>query len=131
MFINKKTNAFIILILYILIDFIEIIKKKNKYNDGKKFIDKCLIDKNIKNYNIAYQFPLLSIIIPAFNCEKTIQFPISSIQNQNISTFEIILINAFGLLLKIYMLGNLHIFLLFVRMLIMLHNNKDYKYLFL
>jgi glycosyltransferase involved in cell wall biosynthesis len=96
MFINKKTNAFIILILYILIDFIEIIKKKNKYNDGKKFIDKCLNDTNIKNYNIAYQFPLLSIIIPAFNCEKTIQFPISSIQNQNISTFEIILINDFS-----------------------------------
>ena len=46
MFINKKTNAFIILILYILIDFIEIIKKKNKYNDGKKFIDKCLNDMN-------------------------------------------------------------------------------------
>ena len=36
------------------------------------------------------------MIIPAYNCEKAILYPIISIQNQNISNFEIILINDFS-----------------------------------
>ena len=94
--INKKFIAFVFFILYILNNFFEIIIKENKYNEGKKFIDKCLNNLNIKNYGSFPDYPILSVIIPVFNCEKTILYPISSIQNQNISNFEIILINDFS-----------------------------------
>ena len=40
--------------------------------------------------------PIISVIIPVFNCEKSIKYAISSIQNQNITNFEIILINDFS-----------------------------------
>ena len=59
--------------------------------NGKKFIDKCLNEKN-KNYRIKVK-PIISSIIPVFNCEKTISASINSIQNQNFTDFEIILIN--------------------------------------
>jgi len=59
--------------------------------NGKKFIDKCLNEKN-KNYRIKFK-TIISSIIPVFNCEKTIRASINSIQNQNFTDFEIILIN--------------------------------------
>ena len=59
--------------------------------NGKKFIDKCLNEKN-KNYKIKVK-PIISSIIPVFNCEKTIRASINSIQNQNFTDFEVILIN--------------------------------------
>ena len=36
---------------------------------------------------------LISVVIPVFNCEKSINASIRSIQNQNFSEIEIILIN--------------------------------------
>ena len=90
--INKKYIVFIIFIIYVINNILEILIKENKYNDGKKFIDKCLSDLNIKSYDFYPEYPLLSVIIPVFNCEKTILYPISSIQNQNLSNFEIVLI---------------------------------------
>ncbi len=59
--------------------------------NGKKFIDKCMNEKN-KNYKIKVQ-PIISSIIPVYNCEKTIKASVNSIQNQNLTNFEIILIN--------------------------------------
>ena len=94
--INKKYIVFIIFIIYVINNILEILIKVNKYNDGKKFIDKCLSDLNIKSYDFYPEYPLLSVIIPVFNCEKTILYPISSIQNQNLSNFEIVLINDFS-----------------------------------
>ena len=67
-----KRKYFYIKILYILFERI-----KNNYN------------KTIKN-------PQISVIIPIYNCENTIKFSISSIQNQNMSDFEIILVNDFS-----------------------------------
>ena len=40
--------------------------------------------------------PKISIIIPIYNCENTIELSISSIQNQNFLDFEIILVNDFS-----------------------------------
>jgi glycosyltransferase involved in cell wall biosynthesis len=94
--INKKKSTIIILILYILLHYIELSKKKNKYIFGKKFIDKCLSNMYIKDYNNTLVSPILSVIIPVFNCEKTILFSITSIQNQNMTEYEIILINDFS-----------------------------------
>lgn len=50
----------------------------------------------IKDYNNTLVSPILSVIIPVFNCEKTILFSITSIQNQNMTEYEIILINDFS-----------------------------------
>ena len=64
--------------------------------NGKKYIDKCLNEKYInKNYKNDIK-PIISVIIPLYNCEKTINASISSIQNQKFTNFEIILINDFS-----------------------------------
>ena len=64
--------------------------------NGKKYIDRCLNESEMfKEYKIKVK-PTLSVIIPAFNCEKTINIAINSIQNQNFTDFEIILINDFS-----------------------------------
>ena len=76
--------------------FLKITEKLNKYSNGKKFIDKCLNNFVINNYNESYNFPKFSVIIPLYNCEKTIYYPILSIQKQNMTEYEIILINDFS-----------------------------------
>ena len=62
---------------------------------GRNFLDKCL---NIPN-NFTYEyinFPKASIIIPIYNCEETIEASIRSIQYQNFTKIEIILVNDFS-----------------------------------
>ena len=83
--------SYIFLSIYILNQLFELFIKPNQYKDGKKFIDKCLNNPNIKNYYNFTESPKLSVIIPVFNCQNTILYPVSSIQNQNLSEFEIIL----------------------------------------
>ena len=65
---------------------------------GRKYIDKCL--QNILINEIPKlpedNNPLISVIIPVYNSNKTITTAIRSIQNQNIMNFEIILINDFS-----------------------------------
>ena len=70
--------------------------RKIMFENGKKYIDKCLNEKYInENYKIDIK-PIISVIIPLYNCEKTINASISSIQNQKFTNFEIILINDFS-----------------------------------
>ena len=40
--------------------------------------------------------PKITVVIPLYNCEKTIKRAVRSIQNQNFSDFEIILVNDFS-----------------------------------
>jgi len=96
--ISKKVIAILLLVLYISIQIfiLKLIKKRKNLSDGKKFIDKCLNSSFIKNNYFIQESPIISVIIPAYNCEKTILFPLISIQNQNIYNFEIILINDFS-----------------------------------
>ena len=64
------------------------------FNHAKPFLDKCL--RNILIKNQIFNSPenlRVSTIIPLYNCEKTIQRAIKSIQNQNITDLEIILVN--------------------------------------
>ena len=63
---------------------------------GKKFIDKCLKTQNITQKNSIISKPKISAIIPVYNSEKTIYSSICSIQNQNYTNFEIILIDDFS-----------------------------------
>ena len=49
-----------------------------------------ILNKN--KFNLAKKAKI-SVIIPVFNCQKSIKASISFIQNQNISEIEIILVN--------------------------------------
>ena len=62
---------------------------------GKEYIQRCLSDNMTKKFG-KVKNPIISVLIPVFNCEKTIKYAISSIQNQNVSDIEIILINDFS-----------------------------------
>ena len=71
-------------------------KSKNQtLQDGRNFLDKCLNLSNHQKYNL-FENPKVTAIIPLFNCEKTIEQVLHSIQYQNISNFEIILVNDFS-----------------------------------
>ena len=62
---------------------------------GKYYIKKCL-EGVLMNYNINNKYstqPKISIVIPVYNCEKTIKSTVRSIQNQDMEEIEIILVN--------------------------------------
>ena len=94
--VKKKIFCIFISTIYLLINILEQSKKMKKYHEGKKFIDKCINNRFITNSSQSYDSPILSVIIPTYNCQDSILFSISSIQNQNICNFEIILINDFS-----------------------------------
>lgn len=70
------------------------VDKKNALRRGQKFfkycVDDILINQKYFEKNIQ---PLLSVVIPVYNAELKIKKAIRSIQNQNISNLEIILVN--------------------------------------
>lgn len=70
------------------------IYKEIVLKEGKNFMKKC-INKNTQKYKLEVK-PIISSIIPLYNCEKSIRSAISSIQHQNFSDFEIILIDDFS-----------------------------------
>ena len=107
--LDKKKYS-IILIIFILF-FISHLKKRNNskmindkeqierikiLSEGKNYIEKCLKSLFPKKKFIKIKKPLISVIIPLYNCEETIIYAINSIQNQNLSELEIILINDFS-----------------------------------
>ena len=63
---------------------------------GKKFIDKCLNNHNITKIYMIDVKPIISAIIPVYNSEKTIYSSVKSIQYQDYTDFEIILIDDFS-----------------------------------
>lgn len=74
---------------------------------GINYLNKCLekLKKNKEfsffnffNYklNIFKKKPKISVIIPVYNCQNSIEITITSIQNQNTDDFEIILINDYS-----------------------------------
>lgn len=91
MFNNKLTKIIILIIgIIVLTRFY-----KNKNNRINKLIDikninKIDFNKNIEE-NVNKSFINASIIIPVYNCEKTINYSILYIQNQNLTNLEIIL----------------------------------------
>ena len=69
--------------------------KKQILKSGRKYLDKCLKFKKHLKFKYIKQ-PQVSVIVPLFNCEKTIASSLNSIQFQNITKIEIILINDFS-----------------------------------
>ena len=67
---------------------------------GINYLNKCLISlnktKQISNFNFnfnLFEIPKITVIIPVYNCQKSIELSLTSILNQNMTDFEIILIN--------------------------------------
>ena len=70
---------------------------QDSFNNAKDFLDKCLNGSLINHDTIKnIEKPKVSVIIPIYNCNNTILRAIRSIQNQNISDIEIILVNDFS-----------------------------------
>ena len=67
--------------------------KKKILKKGRKYLDKCL--NSSKNHRFKYiKKPKVSVIIPLYNCEATIKSSLNSIQFQNMSKIEILLITS-------------------------------------
>ena len=64
-------------------------------NNGRNYLDKCLNVVNNNKYKLI-EIPKASVIIPLYNCQETIIPAINSIQYQNMTQIEIILINDFS-----------------------------------
>ena len=63
---------------------------------GRAYLDKCLDLSSTSDYFKSIGLPKVSIIIPLYNCEKTIESTIHSVQYQNMTQIEINLINDFS-----------------------------------
>ena len=66
---------------------------------ARNFMKNCtegiLLNSNIQSHN-PNNLIKISVVIPVYNCEKTIKAAVRSIQNQNIGEIEIILVNDFS-----------------------------------
>ena len=66
----------------------------NAAERAKDFINKSIEGISLNNNSFILNVnPKISVVIPIYNCEKTIKRAITSIQNQNFTNFEIILVN--------------------------------------
>ena len=102
---NIKEEYKKIFLLFILLNSIFIInidskiciKRKKALSKGKKYIQKCFEDILLNNNSKAITLaPKISIVIPVYNCQNIIKAVVRSIQNQNMSDLEIILVNDYS-----------------------------------
>ena len=109
-YIKIKNRCYSSLILLIILNIFFISfspnSKKSQYPGRfqslkklKKYMKACfqglyLNDNAIINYNSST--PKISVVIPVYNCNKTIKAAVRSIQNQNMGDIEIILVNDFS-----------------------------------
>ena len=72
--------------------------RNTSFKKAYDFLNSCLENKLIHNItkNISFKTPQVSAVIPVYNSKKYINRCIKSIQNQNISNIEIILVNDFS-----------------------------------
>ena len=69
----------------------------NSLLKGKKYFDACMNGILLNNITFSKpENPDISVVIPVYNSEKYIKGVLRSIQNQNVSNFEIILVNDFS-----------------------------------
>ena len=71
----------------------------DSFNNAKDFLEKCLKGQLINNRTNKFETslnPTASAVIPFYNRKKTISRAIKSIQNQDITDLEIILVNDFS-----------------------------------
>ena len=94
---NKLIALIIISFLFNNNSIISLFSKYFQLYRGKIYINNCLKTTSFNlNLRIKKYIPKISIIIPVFNCEKSIKFSLASIQNQKFMEIEIILVNDFS-----------------------------------
>ena len=98
---NKKIQSFVY-----ETNFDDILSSIN----AKDYINTSINELKLLNrtFNVSDK-PKLSIIIPIYNKEKIIKRTISSIQNQNMDNFEIILVNDFSTDNTLYVIKDIQI----------------------
>ena len=75
-------------------DNVKNISRLSSLRKGKFYIKECLKGTLINtNYKKKYSEPKISAVIPVYNCQDMIKAAIRSIQNQDMSKIEIILVN--------------------------------------
>ena len=68
--------------------------KEEAIKNAKKYLRTCRHELLINNKTFSKSNnPIISVVIPAYNCEKTIKGTIRSIQNQDMLDLEIIVVN--------------------------------------
>ena len=77
---------------------IKILHREEALDSGLPFVKKCLEGILIKKiiYKEKIPNPLISVVIPCFNCGEYIKSAVRSIQNQDMEDIEIIIVNDFS-----------------------------------
>ena len=68
---------------------------QNSFSKAKYFLEQCL-NGNLINNKTLFKYsdkPLISVVIPIYNCQNFITRAMRSVQNQNLLNIEIILVN--------------------------------------
>ena len=68
---------------------------QNSFSKSKYFLEQCL-NGNLINNKALFKYsdkPLISVVIPIYNCQNFITRAMRSVQNQNLLNIEIILVN--------------------------------------
>ena len=70
----------------------------DSFNKSLNFLNNCINDIFINDKTLfkLYKKPLVSVVIPIYNSEKFVSRALKSIQNQNLSSLEIVLINDYS-----------------------------------
>lgn len=95
----KLNNYFTIVIILINIYICSLIKNNCKtkiLEKGREYLNICIEYKNIIKTHCFIKKPKISVIIPIYNCQNSINYTISSIQNQIMKDYEIILVNDYS-----------------------------------
>ena len=128
-FFIKYNKCLILLLILLFILFICIHKKMNRINNNEfSFNDISFLNESIYEAARRAQFfirntsdrilltsiplapiynPKISVIIPLYNCHNSIVRAIRSVQNQNFSEFELILVNDFSIDNTLYIVKDL------------------------
>ena len=76
------------------VDRTKLITRTRVLSQSLNFMKKCFNGELLNNNSkILYKNPKISAVIPVYNCQKTIKAAVRSIQNQNMTDIEIILVN--------------------------------------
>ncbi len=76
------------------VDRTKLLTRTRELGRSIRFIKKCFNDELLNNNSKILTANIkISTIIPVYNCQKTIKAAVRSIQNQNMSDIEIILVN--------------------------------------
>jgi glycosyltransferase involved in cell wall biosynthesis len=77
---------------------IKILHREEALDSGLPFVKKCFDGILIKNITFKEKIPnpLITVVIPCYNCGQYIKSAIRSIQNQDMKEVEIIIVNDFS-----------------------------------